>query len=56
MCGTLIYGMFNNGGSRSDYIASNGRISELERIWKAAVVVQSEVQSWHFAGCTEEAT
>jgi hypothetical protein len=46
--------MFNNAGSRSDYIASNGRISELERIWKEAIVAQFEVQSWHLAGCTEE--
>jgi hypothetical protein len=48
--------VFNNAGSRSDYITSNGRITELERMWKEAVLAQFEIRSWHLAGCTEETT
>jgi hypothetical protein len=45
--------LFNDAFSSSAYIASTERISELERIWKKAVVAQLKVLSRNLRGGTE---
>jgi hypothetical protein len=40
----FIFGLFHDTFSGLDYIASNDRIiTELERVWKEAVIAKSEV-------------
>jgi hypothetical protein len=51
----LIYDLFSNTLSGSDYIASDeGMIKELERIWKEASMAYFKVLSWYLPGVTEE--
>jgi hypothetical protein len=50
----VLCSLFNDAFSSSAYISSNERmISELERIWKKAVVAQLKVLSRNLRGGTE---
>jgi hypothetical protein len=46
----IIYGLFNDAITNSDYTPLNDRINELERTWKEAV----RPNSWYYTGiCLE---
>jgi hypothetical protein len=54
---SLIYSLFNDAFSSSDYTASNETMivnKELERIWNEAIVAYFKVLSRHLPGGTEE--